>query len=112
MPGPYCKGPENDSGNGGSGVLVALWAALDFGVHVDDDLLEDDVDSGAPLVCAASGLAQVLSAVLAEADFGDLNALHGAGVCRARLIELFALTVATPVADRGLVLGHLRRRTT
>ncbi len=66
---------ERPSGHGG-----AMRAGLDLGIDVRDELLEDDVDLGAPFVALDWGLVQILAACLAEADFGDFAALDGAGM--------------------------------
>ena len=78
-------------------------AGFDLGVDVADDLLEDDVDLGAPLVTARGDLAQVFAAFLAGADLGDRNGLDGAGVRRAARIVGCALGMAAGVAERALV---------
>lgn len=83
-------------------------ARLDLGVHVSEELLEDDVDLGASFVPLARDFAQVFSAVLTECDLGDLNGLHGAGVAGTHLIVRLALAVGARATERGLVLRRLR----
>ena len=87
-----------------AGLGAAVRARLDLGVEVAHDLLEDDVDPGAPLVPVRSHIAQILPAFLAGADLGDLNGLDGAGVRRAARVADPALGMGAEVADRALVL--------
>ena len=53
---------------------------LDLGVHVGQDLLEDDVDLGAAFVTMGAKFAQIPATFLAEVDRGDLCVLDHAGI--------------------------------
>jgi hypothetical protein len=58
-----------------AGLDAALRARLDLGIDVRDDLLEDDVDLGAPIVALTGDLVQILAALLAEVNRRNLNAM-------------------------------------
>ena len=66
-------------GEGGAGLAVAVRAVLDLGVVVLDDLLEDDVDAGAPLVVGGLGAGQLLAAVPAGMGLVHMVLFAGAG---------------------------------
>jgi hypothetical protein len=48
-------------------------AGLDFGVDVSDDLLEDDVDLGSPLVLLARDIPEIFAVVGAKTKFDDFD---------------------------------------
>ena len=98
------QGARERLGEGSPGLGAAVRAGLDLSVHVAEDLLEDDVDLGAPFVTVGAGLAQILPAFLAGADLGERNGLDGAGVPRAARVVRLALGMGAGVAERALVL--------
>ena len=59
---------------------VAARAVLDLCVGVTHDLLEHDVDEGAPLVAEAGGVGEVFATAPARIDAEHLDVFAGAGV--------------------------------
>ena len=59
---------------------VAARAVLDLCVGVTHDLLEHDVDEGAPLAACAGGVGEVLATAPARIDAEHLDVFAGAGV--------------------------------
>ena len=59
---------------------VAARAVLDLCVGVTHDLLEHDVDEGAPLVACAGGVGEVFATAPARIDAEHLDVFAGAGV--------------------------------
>ena len=68
------------------GLGVAARAVLDWCIGVTHDLLEHDVDEGAPLAACAGGVGEVLATAPACIDAEHRDALAGAGVGAARVV--------------------------
>ena len=74
-------------GEARTGLGVAARAMLDVGVGVTHDLLEHDVDEGAPLVADAGGVGEVFAAACASFVEGPLPLAPG----RVRAVASFGL---------------------
>ena len=113
-----CEDPDADAvltrtvevvGEGGAGLAVAVRAVPDLGVVVLDDLLEDDVDAGAPLVVGRLGAGQLLAAVLAGVGLVHMVLLAGAGA-RGAFWDLLTFLAVAATAGRIPVAVGLRGR--
>ena len=91
-----------------AGLGVAARAVLDFGVGMAHDLLEHDVDEGAPLAACAGGVGEVFAAARARIDGEPPDVLAGAGVGAARLVVRGSLALGAGTGARGGVVRALR----
>ena len=90
------------------GLGVTARAVLDFGVGVTHDLLEHDVDEGAPRVTGAGGVGEVFAAARATIDAEHPDVLAGAGVGAARIVVRGALALGAGAGAGGGVVRALR----
>ena len=85
--GAVLQGSGHPVGEACAGLGVAARAVLDLCVGVTHDLLEHDVDEGAPLAACAGGVGEVFATAPARIDGEHPDALAGAGVGATRVVE-------------------------
>ena len=108
--GTVLQRPGHVPGEASPGLGAAARAALDLGVDMVLDGLEDDIDQGAPFVARAGGAGEVGAAAPALLDDALLAAGHDARVGRGRRVLLRAPAAGAGGAARGLVLRRAGRR--
>ena len=101
--GTVLQRPGHAVGEASPGLGPAARAALDLGIGMVLDGLEDDIDQGAAFVAAGIGAGEILAAVAALLDDDLVAAGDGARVGRRRRVLLRALAAGAGGAARGLV---------
>ena len=89
VPCPLSKGTDTPPD-----LRLAVGARLNFGIHVADDLPEDDVDPGPSFVSVTGRFTEFLTASFANTDQCNSNEFEGAHVAGASVVLCSALGVA------------------
>jgi len=87
-------------------LLLAGRADLDLGIDMLDDLLEQDIDTGAALVRLCGHRNQILATMVTEGHLGNRHRLHRAGVARRGSMIINMLRISTRTSSLTLPAAH------